>query len=160
MCSSDLAGNFTVEAWIYPTQQNVVQGIFNNWNIGGAFIFEITPGNVLRFNATIAPSGVSSSQIVGVTTISTNTWTHVAAVRYNNVLTLYVNGQVDVYQNINYTMYYYNGVTKDLYIGSAADFGGYFVGLMLSMRIIKGDAAYTSAFTPKVLYDNNIYTVL
>ena len=31
--------NFTVEAWIYLTKNNAVQGIFQNWNTGGAFSF-------------------------------------------------------------------------------------------------------------------------
>jgi hypothetical protein len=156
------AKNFTVEAWIYLTKNNVVQGIFQNWTTGGAFSFEITASNTLKFFYTNAPSGISTVTINGIKTIPLNTWTHVAVARYNNAITIYFNGVVDATLAVSAseTMYYYQGVAKTFYIGLASDSGGNFQGYMHGIRIIKGDSAYTAAFSPKVFYDANSSTVL
>jgi hypothetical protein len=94
--SSNLAlgnGNFTISSWIYPTittlnliaSSRVVSSantLYWNFSIGnGQLNFQSRTSDGTQY---IASSNASA--------ISTNQWYNVAAVRLNNVITVYVNG--------------------------------------------------------------------
>ena len=90
-------GDFTIEAWIYPTARNIVYGsliiggityttilVSADWflivNLAGYLYFQI---------GTSSSSGVTSSSKV-----SLNVWTHVAVVRLNGSTKFYLNGKI------------------------------------------------------------------
>jgi hypothetical protein len=143
-------GNFTIEAWVYPTTTGVDRGIANNWQTGGQFIYSLSASNTLSFLFTNAAGGVSSGNYIGTTPIAANTWTHVAVVRNGTSLTHYINGVIDAGGSFNIgtqTLFYYNGEPKNLRIGIGGDLGVPFAGIISDFRIVKGTAVYTANFT-------------
>ena len=121
--------NFTVEAWVLFSslnsaglggspagdqyivfKQNPQSGNFEGIDVGKT---RISGGDVFQFITTSA-SG-SSVQILSATTIATNTWYHIAAVRGPSSLQLYVNGQLERQTNISFAQNY---GTLPLYFGT------------------------------------------
>jgi hypothetical protein len=142
------ANDFTIEAWIYPLASGA-KGIVNTWQIGGAWILNITSSNLLNFTYTNAPSGLATQTFTGSTTINPNMWTHVAIVRKGSTLYLFVNGKLDSSTAfIGSQIYYYNGGVKDLRFGIDADLTSPFRGWIYNLRIVNGTGLYTSPFIP------------
>lgn len=134
------ASDFTVEAWIYRTasaEQYIVHqrppATANGW------AFEVYTGNVLRFYYT------GGSALIGTVTIPINAWTHVAATRSGTAFKTFVNGVLD----INTTISSGTAATGSLYVGTDNTPGSTnMTGYISDLRIIKGSALYTTAFTP------------
>ena len=78
-----------------------------------------------------------------------NTWSHLAAVRYNGTMTLYVDGveAASTTSNVDVTI---NDTTENLVIGSDAGSAYDYQGYISNLRILNGTALYTSEFTPPV----------
>ena len=140
------SGDFTVEAWVYPETRGVERGIVNNWQIGGAFIFRLTNTNKLN----ILYRTTSTVQKTSTDSVPANCWSHVTAVRNGNNIYFYINGVADSggAQSETGTIVYQNGAPKDLKIGTSGDTNNLFNGYISDLRIVKGTAVYTSAFTP------------
>jgi len=88
------SGNFTLEAWVYLNANPATEaGIISSFNTGGG-----TTGFYLGINSTGRPfNTVGNGNIVNNTVTATSaltlsTWTHIAGVRVNGTLYLYVNG--------------------------------------------------------------------
>jgi hypothetical protein len=141
-------GNFTIECFVYLkdiTSNGGYVGIVNRHNYytstgwglwkegGGKFGF--------WYNAV--------SQINGTTDVEINKWYHIAAVRNESTISLYVNGTLEG----STTNTSFNDASTSFGIG-AADLGAtwnssYPVnGHISNLRIIKGQALYTKNFTP------------
>jgi len=139
------SGNFTLEAWIYPTSFNSAQSTIigargvssNNWEL--RINQAATPANAIQFYFT-GGSLVGSSVVPAL-----NTWSHVAIVRSANTVTIYLNG-VSVGSNSSFG----NGtsVTSTLWIGIENAATDAFPGYISNLRLVKGTAVYTAAFTP------------
>lgn len=140
------SGDFTVEAWVYPKTRGVERGIVNNWQGGGAFIFRLTNTNKLNI---LYYTG-SNVQKTSTDSVPANCWSHVTVVRNGNNIYFYINGVADSggAQSETGTIAYYNGAAKDLKIGTSGDTGNLFNGYISDLRIVKGTAVYTAAFTP------------
>jgi len=139
-------GQFTVEAWVYPTAfSNQAAGIFGYGLSGGYtdWVLELdTSGNALWVDT----DGV---RFYASTSLSLNTWTHVAVVRTNSVVTLYYNGvSVGTYSTINNISG--SSTSARLYVGTGPQVPGsrQFIGYIDELRITKGVARYTTTFTP------------
>jgi hypothetical protein len=160
--------DFTLESWIYIT--SVPTGSFypNNTNpYEGAYILNKDGKNSVSFpqySLFITPSmtvGVTLSAVPqttspGVTiysssTLSLNTWYHVAFTRVGTNGTLWVNGvsnatTTSIPSNLT------NGA-RELYIayedrGASIQVQNLFQGYISNLRIVKGTAVYTGTFTP------------
>ena len=160
------AKDFTIEAWIYPTVTITVggtYGILNNWPAGGQFIFHLkavgatvgTSSLYLEFMYTNAATGISTITHTGSSQkVTLNAWNHIAVVRNGTTIKFYVNGNADnTVGNIGTgTLYYYNGTSQNLIIGTEYNGSGviayYFKGNISNLRIVNGSALYTSNFTP------------
>lgn len=141
--STDLASSdFTIEAWIRPASVSGVNTIFGQWNLSGS-------GPMLWLNGANLKLGIyrngNGSFLTGSTTLSVDTWYHIAVVRSGSTITLFVNGQSD--GSYNYTLSLY---TYDTNVGSWRGYspGRDFEGYIDDFRITKGVARYTSNFTP------------
>ena len=99
--------------------------------------------------------------ITGATTLSLNTWYHVAATRSGTSTTLWVNGVSDgTSSSVPATL---NNGARPLLIGwedrNAPDTAYNFPGYISNLRICKGTALYTANFTPPSLPMSTTVTV-
>jgi hypothetical protein len=138
-------GDFTIEAWVYPTATGGVKMIVDSRASDAleAYCFNIITTEKLDFI-------YSSSRITSTGSIAQNAWTHVAVVRSSGTIKLYINGTVDGSATYSSAI----NAQQAIAIGGGRSTGGsgvtgyYFNGYIDDLRITKGVARYTSNFTP------------
>jgi hypothetical protein len=132
-------GDFTAECWVYPVSWvGLYDGFISTLNSGTAVGIHLSRDGV-EVNGVATAWG---------TTLSLNTWTHLALTRSGTTLRLFVNGALT------------NSGTNSANIGSSSafavgrrleDVSNYYCNAYISnARIVKGTAVYTSAFTPSI----------
>jgi len=130
-------GNFTLEAWIYPTaSQAQYAAILANYATDGWFLAYST-SNIIQF------SNFNVVALASSTAVPLNAWTHIAVARNGTSLKMFFNG-VEVASNTSSTTY---GIANTTYVG----FNGtshYINGYIADTRATKGTALYTTTFTP------------
>jgi hypothetical protein len=143
-------GDFTIEFWVYFTSVAGGQVILDKgWNTSSTFspyLFYMTSSNLQLY---AAATGAGSWNIVGGTVIISsavpNTWYHVAVSRSGSTIGLYQNGtQVTTITSSSTFLSNASPVT----VGRPNADSSYFNGYISGLRIVKGTAVYTSAFTP------------
>ena len=136
-------GDLTVEFWFRASSVGSNQRIVQN-TVGG---FDST-SYILRINASsklevaFAYPDVSASSSIS---IANNTWYHVALVRFGTSVKVYLNGTQEISGTSSGNM-----SNQYVYVGGYYTVGNteYFTGYVQDLRITKGIARYTSAFTP------------
>ena len=137
-----LAADFTIEFWIYP-KVGAAQGYGailwgNTQSDPGIFVGYNNAGKIRFTNWSATPLTSATSPLAGQ-------WTHVAIVRNgsgSNNLKMYFNGVQDAQATNTAT----HGRSDSYEIGES---GGYhYTGNIADLRVVKGTAIYTSAFTP------------
>jgi hypothetical protein len=147
--SFDFDADFTIDAWIYwavaaaQTYTCVIGGNGSSTD-GWQIYLQSSNGQLLWFYDGF-PAGQTGGQV------ELNNWTHIAATRQGSNLRTFLNGAM-VYENTSYTTNTLFQQTSGLgtrigYDHSAPD-NGYFNGQISDIRVVKGTALYTSAFTP------------
>lgn len=149
------SGDFTIESWVYPTTTcQYGGGIVSTYNSG----VSSGSGWNLAVNRTVSTSAIDFNFVVNGTSYGIsyapgnyllNEWYHIAAVRKNGVLTLYLNGtkvaSATVATDNTYVGLVAIGTSNTGALGNAtATFGGYIDGL----KVTKGVARYVSNFVP------------
>jgi hypothetical protein len=144
-----LGGDFTVECWFYCTAANFSSGLIG---LFGRNTYAFNNGGFPRieFNSVGKPllNYAANTTIVGTTTVTVNTWHHIAVVRYSGIIAFYLNG---VSQG---TATYSTSIpaTYDILIGNAPWSSVYpnlyFQGFIDEFRVTNGYARYTGDFTP------------
>ena len=140
-------GDFTVEGWAYPTANPSVNTFWTlidargnissiPWAAGARLV-----GGVLR--ATF----FNGADIQGSIAVPLNTWTHLAFSRSGTTLRIFVNGVLDSTSTMSTNL----NVTGTQYIGSLFDPNTGVTGYISNLRLVKGTAVYTGAFTPPTL---------
>ena len=144
-------GDFTIDFWLgSPTDTGLwAEVIGQGWTSGSdSWVIGIDWQNNNKMRLAYTTNG--STDIYGAYTsvISTSGWTHYAFVRSGTTLTNYVNGVADGTHTIGTSTIYSSN--KPLYIGQRQTSVGSFdyVGYMDEVRITKGTALWTAAFTP------------
>jgi len=150
------SSDFTVECWIYPIAEltlSPIVGIYresspsssnSSWSlrggVGGTFSI------VFRYYGTGA--GSTTNLTSSSNAYALNTWTHVAAVRSGNTLSLYINGVLNTSASISVTLAAASGTN----LGIAADYAGLSPQNMFisNLRITNGTGLYTSNTTPSI----------
>jgi hypothetical protein len=136
-------GNWTIESWVYPTSspsayQTVASKRTGN-NAEYEFGIAITTGYLYFY--------VSTTVYASTTVVSTNTWTHLAITWDGSNLRMFQNGVLTKTQAGANAV----GGSAALTIGNSNVAGSqWFPGYITNLRITKGQAIYTSAFTPPV----------
>ena len=138
--------NFTIEAWIYPNNTDSYRGIIGARQDGVANGWRLyIESGTLRMSST-SFGGWGDRQLTS-TTIPTNAWTHVALVKTSAGYTGYVNGVPGTLLATTSGLDYQS--TRAVTIGAMASGGEYpFTGRISNVRIVRGQALYTSAFDP------------
>jgi hypothetical protein len=139
------SGDFTYEAWIYVNEvvpTNELRGLFDSRVSGatGCGIYtSADAGTTSKLVYTTNSAIVASS----TNTIKAYAWTHVAVTRSGTTVRGFLNGAVE----FTYTDSRTFSSSAATYIGTDTS-PRYFNGFINDVRILKGTAQYTSAFTP------------
>ena len=137
-------GDFTVECWVNFMPGSVGGRITTRQPGGGAFGswgFNFSPTTFTFSEVIGGEPGVSASGLPNMT----NTWVHLAACRSGSTLRLFANGAL-VGSGTNTTDF--NNSSYSLGIGAAYETA--ITGYLSNVRIVKGAALYTAAFTPPI----------
>ena len=145
------SGDFTVECWVYASSLPADVMLITKWNAG------LTAGTNqwILYLASGVPSfvwstdGTNASIAATGSTITVNTWNHIAAVRSGNSITVYVNGVGGTAQSVTGSLYTLE--TEVLGISYRRNNGSTnnpLTGYISNLRILKGTALYTANFTP------------
>ena len=137
------AGDFTVELWFNFTSIGASAYTFaSNYqssSAGWALQYRGDASNVFRFSNGDTALLNSSTQ-----SLTANTWYHLAASRSGTSLKLFLNG-VQIGSTTNSTSI---TSTAAFWVGGLTNVGQYFIGYISNLRVVKGTAVYTAAFTP------------
>jgi hypothetical protein len=149
------AGDFTIEAWVYTNSLAAIQQIVflsdggaNNWANHQCDVSILTTGAINFEYATGV--GNTASQLGSTSTISVNTWNHIALVASGGVLTFYINGiasgsgSISTFGTRSASYRATVGRTDPVVTTPAYYFNGY----ISNLRIVKGSAQYPANFTP------------
>ena len=135
-------GDFTIECWVYA-----------NNSVGGASydgVFDTRSGNVGSSNSAginFKPDGylnlyVGGNNVASSVLLGARQWVHVALVRSGSAVTMYQNG-VSVATTTTSANLSDGYFTAGGFVSS-----GYWNGYISNIRVVKGTALYTTAFTP------------
>ena len=143
--------NWTIECWIYPTSTSgsptIVQKDGQNGTRQCQYALALDGSGKLYGTLSSAVNSFGNQNFSSSgAVIQVNAWTHVAFVRSGSSIYMFQNGQiVNGPTTLTATM---GNNTGDLTVGINTGPAGYFSGYISNLRIIKGTAQYTSAFTP------------
>jgi len=133
------SGDFTIEAWVYPTVNKTFSTVAAMWGTAQqSWIFDINNG-VAGF---AWQANSISVNFLEAGSVSLNVWSHLAVTRQANTFRLFVNGNSTASLPSSN-----NSLTTSFSVG-AYDNGasGNFAGYISNLRITKGVARYTSNF--------------
>jgi hypothetical protein len=144
-----LDGNFTIEFFMYLNSLSISAPISSNHGsfTSGAFAAIISHGTASNKLSIWAENINSASFIIASnSTLSISQWYHVALVRNSGVIRLYLNGVDEGNTSSSATITLNGGSTPRFRIGQY--WGGTINGYISNLRVVKGTALYTGAFTP------------
>jgi hypothetical protein len=132
-------GDFTIEAWVYPTAAlSTYNGIYETATTNALYFGKITNGYGVR--------STGSADLISTPAPAINQWVHVAATRSGTSLRIFINGELKntVTDSTNFQ-------TALISIGASSLGANAFTGYISNLRFIKGTALYTSSFFPSTV---------
>ena len=141
-------GDFTIECWFYDTgtvdQYPAIISSANGWQSGSTALRFNNTGLPAKFSFHHNPTGdpIFSS----TNTFASYQWHHVAVTRSGTSMKMFVNGVQEASATVSASISL--DTTTGVYIGSGFDTGSKIKGYVSNVRVVKGTAVYTSAFTP------------
>ena len=142
------SGDWTLEAWFYPIALAADMKIASN-----AIISKDTNGANFNWNINVAQNGIvfvtnnvgniATDVLYAYTTISTNTWHHVAIVKNGSYVKIYLNSELVDSKSMTVN----NTVTNAITIGCSSHNSpnSFFNGYIDSLRVTKGVSLYTGS---------------
>ena len=142
------SGDFTIEGWIYPTAAGQFLNKDGAYSVAfPQYALSISGGNKLQLDAGAGnQANTASTTYVGTTNITYNNWHHFAAVRTGTTIKLFLDGNQEVSTAQGQGMVS-GGRTLDIALNRSSSFT-YLKIYISNLRIVKGTAVYTAAFTP------------
>lgn len=145
-------GNFTFEAWVYPTDTSVTYWKIWDSRQNGATAQAMVLGMVPLASPVTGQGRLeyfNGSTYLGTGIVYYNKWTHIAYVRSGTTMTFYVDGIAGGTATISGTQTG-SATTNPIWIGTKdnglASYGT--TGYLSNFRIVNGTAVYTANFTP------------
>ena len=144
----DLAAvDFTIECWYRPRTNPSWVGLMSQWpngdyNVTNSWTFEPVGASLQFYYCNTAGSYYG---IAAPGSLQTNQWQHCAVTKNGNTLNVWLNGSKGADHGINGTM---QNSTVNVDIGGNVAGSGYADGQISNLRLTKGQALYTSNFTP------------
>jgi hypothetical protein len=139
-------GDFTIECWVKTSTISLDPYYRRVWSFSSGL-----GSNYLEIgfygSTAISFSVVNEGSITGTIAVADGNWHHVAVTRSGSSIKLFVDG-VQSGSTFTSSTNFTDGATNGMYISSLGGVGGYLVGNISSLRVVKGTAVYTSAFTP------------
>jgi hypothetical protein len=139
------AGDFTIEFWINSLSATQVVGLIVK-RAGETYTNLIISISNARIGVVVNFTGGGNTwglNVLGTIPINNSTWYHVALVRNGSSFKTYINGVQDT-SDTNAGTISFNA--DSLSIGSGFSTGQYFNGYLSNVRIVKGEAVYTTNF--------------
>ena len=143
--------DFTIEAWIYPLNFGNYRSIYHQGETSGNYYMnsvEVMSSGALRWLIR-SQSTTILSITTNASTLTANTWQHIAATREGNYFKLWINGVLSKTSGFISTAL--DNLTYDVHIGNRV-IGGtpthQYYGYMDEVRVTNGTALYTAAFSP------------
>jgi len=145
----ELAGDFTIEAWVQRSSVSTRQCLIAYWGVSGDPRFRIefdrVPDNISFFAETTTHDFSSS----GTNTEVANTWFHLAATRSGSTYEIFIDGSsLGTLTGSTATFTGSSTYSNKGHIGSLTNSTTFFGGKIADFRITKGVARYTNNFTP------------
>jgi Concanavalin A-like lectin/glucanases superfamily len=134
-------GNFTWEVWVYPTATPSVNAWIYGYRNGG----DTSPYLFMTSTRSVIFGGDTTNILTSSSSLTLNTWTHIAVVRSGTAMTMYFNG-TSVATATSSQSFSYSGANN---IGQSN--GGtvyWWQGYLSNFRSVVGTAVYSGAFTP------------
>jgi hypothetical protein len=133
------SSDYTAEMWVLRTSQAAQAFVVG----GGGAIFQWGLSTSGTMQVSLAGGG---SVTASTGAVPLNVWTHIAVARVSGTLTYYINGVASgSYSDTNN----YSTGSLTVNISATNNNAGYgLVGYLSNVRIVKGTAVYTAAFTP------------
>jgi hypothetical protein len=144
-------GDFTVDLWVkYNTIITSVDRLICNIDEGNySWELRYSTFNGVQWAVSTTGGPFATQTFSFATTLSPDTWIHFAITRENGNLRAFINGtQIGVTQTDNNSYYPSIG---DITVGAAPSGMNDFDGWLDEVRIVKGEAKWTSSFTPPAL---------
>jgi hypothetical protein len=144
--------SFTVEAWVYQTGRAAQASDIIGINLSGyttAVSFRIGTDGTLSFGDWGSGYTGSSSG-----TIPLRAWTHIAASKSGSTMRLFINGVLTATTTI--TNASIANITNTQVGGRSGNDDTRFFGYISGLRVVNGEALYTSTFTPPTSPPTNI----
>lgn len=141
------AENFTIDVWVYPTVATTSAGVIGKVGVSGvgSYILCMNSAGNWVFDSSANTTTWSLADII-LGSVSLNTWQHLAVVRSGNTLYAFKNGVLGGSATMTHTVI---TTTENLNIGRYNySTPIYYTGYMDELRISKGIARWTSAFSP------------
>ena len=140
---------FTIHGWIRPTAIGAIQTMIAHFEESGnqrSWSFRLeADGTIILYYST---DGTALSSVKSVGTVSAVVFTHVAVTRdAAGTIRLFINGVLDANTGTE-TGAFFNS-TAPLRIGrQSTTFSGYFAGHIDELEYVRGEALWTTTFTP------------
>jgi hypothetical protein len=140
----------TFEAWVYRTSSDINRVLASCMDFGASYTGWFI---AMTATGTVKVEGYTSGNSVPPTITSTgsaplNTWTHVAVTCINGAITFYINGTASGTGTMGATWQVNTSTATPTWIGNAyTAWNSMFIGYLSNVRMVKGVAVYTGAFT-------------
>lgn len=136
--AAGLTGDWTVEAWVFPTSFAAANGLFDCRSGGTGFAIYY---NLTGFAGGAGSMGYATNSALvaySAAVINLNAWNHIAVVRSGNTVTGYANGS----SVFTYTETRTNATTTTYQIGVPSAIP---LGYFSNMRVVRGTAIYSGS---------------
>lgn len=138
--------DFTIECWFYLTAGSNFQYFVSKGTNTDFVPYQLIIDNTNKPNFYASTNGSSfAASLVSSIAAQLNTWNHLAVCRVGSTVTMYLNGASVATGTVSGALF---DNTRAVGVGGGSSGTNVVTGYLSNVRIVKGTAVYTAAFTP------------